>query len=212
MRKKLVTLALAITLALSLVACGGGNGSGGGDRFEYGNGADYIANNLKGDYSITYRYSISGADSLELTCIRTSDGYYYDYGGSGVLYIKSGAKYDTYYGSADGGFIKVDFIEPMTEDQVKAQFIFIGWMSHYGSYASDMVKDGSETVAGRSCDRYKYTWSYFGSSVKYTYCIDKATGVCLKYAYDVASGGQSGSLTFECIEFKTNGVKLPAYN
>ena len=215
--RKLFVLAVVLVLGLSLIACGSGNGNSGGssssDKFEYGNGTDYIANNLKGDYSITYKYSSSGDDFLEITCARTSSGYYYKYAELEVLYIKNGSKYDTYYNITGNGFTKVTWIDPKTEDDVKSEFMFItGFMTHYGSNASDMTKIGSETVAGRNCDKYKYAWSYLGSSVQYTYCIDKATGVCLKYTYDVASGGQSGNLSFECTAFKTSGITLPSYN
>lgn len=214
MKGKILALALTLVLALSLVACGGGGGGGGNsDKFEYGNGSDYIANNLKGDYSITYRYSTnSSEDYLDVTCARTSAGYYYSYGDSEVLYIKNGNKYDTYFGSTDGGFAKIDLIEPKTEDEVKDSFIFVGWMSYYGAFASNMTKDGSTTIAGRNCDRYKYSWSYLGTAVRYVVCIDKSTGVCLKYTIDTAAGGEKGNLSFECTEFKTSGVSLPAYN
>ena len=212
MKRKILAVALTLAVTLSLVACGGGGGGGDNDKFEYGNGADYIANNLKGDYSITYRVSTSGEDYFDVTAARTSAGYHYNYAGIEVLYIKNGNKYDKYFGSSSDGFTKVDWLEPLTEEQVKSELSFLNWMSYYGNYSSDLKKDGSETVAGRSCNRYKYSLSYFGASLQYIVCIDKATGICMKWTYNVASGGEQSSLKFECTEFKTSGVKLPAYN
>jgi len=230
MKIKIILLLLAAVIAAAaLAACGElanladlanlGAGSGAdsdsdsGEAFAYGDGKDYIADKLKGDYSITYRaYMSNDSDEfIEMTMIRTADGFYYGAYGTEVLYIKNDGVYYTYF-LMDGAFTKIDFIDPMTEEQVQAVMGgVLGFMSEYGK-VSGLKRDGSETVAGRDCERYKYGAAALSTALGFIYCIDKETGVCLKYVIDVAAGGESASMTFECTEFKTSGVTLPAYN
>ncbi|MCL1951477.1 MAG: hypothetical protein FWF60_01475 [Oscillospiraceae bacterium] len=231
--KKYLALALTLVLALSLAACGGAAGdrtdsrtpndgiaenNGGGDSFAYGNAKDYIAENLKGDYEITYRYyaGVGGGDASEVTLIKTAEGVYVNSDGSESLFVKnSTGNYDMYNGSAEEGFTKVDMGGFMTFDQAYVDALTVmtsGFMTQYGNYSSEMKKDGKETVAGRSCDKYTFSAAAFGTAVRYSCCIDRATGVCLKYTYDASVGGQSGGMAFECTQFKTSGVKLPKYN
>ena len=223
--KKFLALTLVLILALSMLAsCGlgeklvnnvinGGDDDGDDTPFPYGNGNDFIKENLKGDYSITYEYSYGDEETLTVKTARTSEGYYFSYYGIESLYIKDGDKYVAYQGSAEEGFTKIDFLEPMELEEVESYTAFgTGFMSQYSSDISGMKRDGSETVAGRDCDKYTYSIGAFGVGLKYSYSIDKATGVCLKWAYDLAAGGNSGSLSFTCTEFKTSGVTLPSYS
>ena len=220
--KKIFALVLVLILAISVFAACGGNSnnkdkSGKDEKFEYGK--DYIAQNLKGDYSITYKYSVAGQeDALVITHTRTSAGVYMSYGGMEMLYIKNGDKYDIYQGSSENGFVKVDFMDSVTQEEMESDalysiaYSFLNIFIHqYTDNISGLKKDGSATVAGRDCEKYTFQYSGFGAAVKYTYYIDKVTGVCMKWDYDVAAAGQGGSMTFECIEFKTSGVTLPAY-
>ena len=174
-------------------------------------GKDEIKSQIKGDFSITYKIYTSSSDkSAEMTFIRTSDGYYFDMSEYKYLYIKNGDMYDVYFPS-DEGFFKVDFLEPQPEDAAASAFgaLYDLMTTHIGK--KDLKKDGDETVAGRSCDRYKESAVGLGVAFGGTYCIDKETGACLKFQYDMAAEGGMGSATFECIEYLTNGVKLPAY-
>ncbi|MCL2615593.1 MAG: hypothetical protein FWD30_02210 [Dehalococcoidia bacterium] len=216
MKRKLLALAFALVLALSLVACGGGGGGGNGgggssDKFDYDNGGAYVASHLTGNYSITYRYTYDGDDYLDVTFTKTSAGYFYGLNDSGFLYIKNGDKFDTYWDLGDG-FEKSDFFDPITENEVMEKMLFFNWMWYYDDYSSDMKKDGTQTIAGRNCDKYTYQIAGWGVAYKQVVCIDKQTGVCLKWAFDMASVQGSGSFSFECTEFKTSGVTLPAYN
>jgi len=236
--KKIFTISLVILLAISLLSACGGNGSNNGDqaggnnnsanadnngnndggeeKFEYGK--DYIAQNLKGDYSISYKYTSGGESALTMAYAQTSEGYYYNYMGTEGLFIKNGDKYDTYQGTTESGFEKVDFMDPISEEDLKndgtysAVFSMLdGFMIKYNENTSDMKKDGTATVAGRDCDKYTYQIAGAGMAYKYSYYIDKATGVCLKWEYDMAAGGETGGMTFECTEFKTSDVSLPSY-
>ena len=136
------------------------------------------------------------------------------YGGMEMLYIKNGGKYDTYYGSEADGFAKMDYMPQLSQEEVESQLgLFSGFMGQYSMWSdSDMKKTGSETIAGRRCDVYTYSASALGAALKYSYSIDKATGVCLKFTCDAKAGMDRGSMTFECTEFKTSGVSLPKYN
>ena len=184
------------------------------EDFVYGNGTDYIADHLKGDFSITYSLSSSSGDSSnEITCIRTAEGYCLSSPATDVLYVKNGETYDIYF-QTDNGYEKIDFLDPKSEKEVQSDLgLVFGFMSQYGSLTG-LKSDGEETVAGRDCERYKMSVSVaaLGVAAGATYSIDKETGVCLKFKYDVAGGGSLGSATFECTEFKTSGVTLPAYN
>ena len=232
--KKILTLGLALILIVSLLtACfvrsnpsnvpppssGGNNNSSSGnsgssdkDDFQYGNGKDYISENLKGDFSISYEVSGSSSDDVyKVTYARTSEGYYIDFPGMDMgpmLYIKNGDKYDLYLKNEDV-FEIIDFLDPVEEEQVQAPMLG-GFMTSYGNL-SGFERDGSETIAGRDCERFVLSGAGFGAAVRQIYCIDKATGVCMKFSMDAAMEGQSGNVTFECTEFKTSGVKLPDY-
>ena len=221
--KKIFAIILVLVLTLSLLtACGGtivddvSKDDSDDGTFAYGNGTDYIANHLTGDYSITYKLStsVSQEDAMEVICTRTSQGYYYKYAGIEALYIKNEDGYDIYYGGSEGTFAKVDFMEPIPKEDVEKQMAaIIGFMAQYsGSNISDMKKSGNETVAGRDCVKYVANIASPLGALQWIYCIDKETGVCLKYTWDMAAMGESGGFAFECSEFKTSGVVLPEYN
>lgn len=231
--KRIFAAVLALILAFSLLtACGDSssdsdtnvNGGGdnnksednnviGGEAFEFG--TDYINNNLKGDYHIIYditTYENGETDSVTMEQIKTQDGYYFSSDGDGVLFIKNGAAYDMYV-EYDGGYEKSGV--SYTDDIVSAMMIGItGYMTTYAAFGSSLNKTGTQTVLGRDCVEYKFDYVYpvYGYKFKYTYYIDKATGVCLKFLTEVEGEGEKIGYEFECSTFETSGVKLPAYN
>ena len=194
----------------------GGNDSNGNDerseRFEYGE--EYISKHLKGDYWIIYKistYDNGDADTKTVEIRKTDKGYYLASDGSEVMYIKNEDKFDTYYGS-DGEFTNSGM--QIEEEYVKAMISGISlYMTAYATYESDLVKSGSDTVAGRSCDKYvmEYSHPYANYKFKYTYCIDKATGVGLKHTMEASAGGEKAGQEFEATKFQTSGVSLPDY-
>lgn len=222
--KKLLCCLLALILILSLAACGGAEKPSedpgeqidpGTEKFEYG--TDYINSKLAGDYSISYKVSSTESKEETLTytttMIHTSAGYYLSMGGdSQLLFIKNGDSYDMYMYDSENGFEKVDGMT-LSEDEVKTQtFAFSGYMTSYAQFEDSLKKVGSQTIAGRSCDAYAFDYSGLGVAMKYEYCIDKATGVCMKFQISASTSEGSGQYTFECTEFLTSGVSLPAYN
>lgn len=227
--KKIINLALALILALSLAACSGNNngssdngnsdgknpsqsdGNNVGEAFIYGE--DYINEKL-GDYHIVYNvttYAGGESDSAVIEQIKTSEGYYYrqdsDYG---VLFIKNGNQYDKYEEYEDT-FEKSE----MTYDENTLKLMMTAlntYMTTYAGFGSSLSKSGSQTVAGRDCVEYKYDYNYPGyGNFKYIYCIDKETGVCLKFTMELNGAGEKIGYEFECTTFETSGVSLPNY-
>ena len=181
---------------------------------EFNIGQDEIKSRITGDFAITYTVYTSASDnSAGMTFIRTSEGYYFDMKDYKYLYIKNDEMDDMYdvYFPSDEGFFKVDFLEPQPESAAASAFGALYDLMTTHSGKRDLNKDGDEIVAGRSCDRYKESAVGLGVAFGGTYYIDKETGACLKFQYDMAMEGGMGSATFECTEYLTSGVKLPDY-
>lgn len=72
-------------------------------------------------------------------------------------------------------------------------------------------KKGTETVAGRSCDKYSCVKNSFGVSASYTASFDKETGCVMKWSYIYTVSGETMSTTMEVTSFKTgNQVVAPS--
>lgn len=208
--KKFTLCILAIIMVVSLSACGTDSaekdtsqadkqtpsGSTEGASFDYT--GDFIDDHLNGDYSITYKMlsSETGAEnsSYEVKMMRTSEGYYAMLGkDTEMMYIKNKDKYDMYIGDSENGFEKMPEIS-LSEHEVKAQTqAFLGYMSAYSQFEESLKSTGSVTIAGRSCKKYSYDYNILGNKAKAEYCIDKETGVCMKYFIEGSAGGESGS-------------------
>ncbi len=78
------------------------------------------------------------------------------------------------------------------------EYLFMDGPCHDSDY-----KSGTETVAGRSCDKYHYFASYFGASKTYDASYDKETGCVMKWNYIYTVGGDTVSTTMEVTSFKT---------
>ena len=104
-----------------------------------------------------------------------------------------------------------DFTKEQAEEITKAYSSMVtGFMTMYQAYEElDAVKT-SDTVAGRACDKYTTVVATFGVSITYSFSLDKATGACLKWDISGFTTEGSGSVSFECKEFKTNfKITLP---
>jgi hypothetical protein len=224
-----ILLMLIAALTLSLSACDfagllsgltGEDGEGG--SFEYD--SDYITEHLTGDYTITYKvtfYSTGEAPAVSNQKItRTSAGYYFETRGTSEgeveeesrLYVKTGSEYYLYQYNEDDDIYVLEHSTPYDEETMKQQVTaYMSYLSMH-SEQSGLKSDGTDTVAGRSCDKYKYSISLLGmAGMAYSYSIDKETGVCLKYAIDVSGGGQKTGYEFLCTEFNTTSAVLPEF-
>ena len=237
--KKTFIAVIGLILALSLTACGSGNNNNSntpsGNNSTPGNPADtnsgnnnvvgedvefnmdYINNNLPASYHIVYNITMhqnGETDGTTLEQIRTPEGFYFGQDeDDGMLFIKNGNNYDTYYGY-DGEFENAGMA--YTKDMVEAMMFGInGYMTTYTAFSSQLGKSvGSVTVAGRNCEKYTFKNSSvpgIGYKMDYTYYIDKATGVCLKVDMEIQGGGEKVGYEFEASKFETSGVSLPAY-
>jgi len=224
--KKLIALSAALLLLFSLASCKKlidvnlGNGA----EFKYD--SEYVKQNLTGDYSITYKtvsYENGQASApTYTTATRTSQGYYYettDEDGykQGILYILSGDKYLQCYGSPEEGFElpeETEYTYAYTKEEVETLggWGVFGFMTYYSDWATMMSADGTETIAGRKCDKFKAGFSILGTGIQNIYAVDQQTGVCMKYALAASAQGEYGAFEFECTEFKTGGCSLPAYS
>ena len=54
-------------------------------------------------------------------------------------------------------------------------------MKNYGELASLMKADGTETIAGRKCDKFKAGVTIMGAGIQNSYSVDQQTGICMKY-------------------------------
>ncbi len=80
------------------------------------------------------------------------------------------------------------------------------------SYGSNMKKDGTAKIAGRTCDKYQYGYSNLGMySFGYIYYLDQETGICMKWEASSQVGTESASVGFEVKELKVGiePIKLP---
>lgn len=220
MKKRFVAilLILVLVLAAGLTACGGNDddNDGGDGTFEYG--TDYIESHLGTNYLVAYTITThdggsSASYSMELR--RTENGYYMvdpDQSDDGILYIKgTGGYYE--YAKNETGVYEKHYDTAISETTLS---LYIGsvtvYMSIYAGYGATMQRNGSETIAGRDCAKYSYDYNYPGyGKYKQTYCVDKETGVCLKFTVEWPGSSQKSGAEFLCTKFQKGGVTLPAY-
>ena len=119
---------------------------------EFSYGGNYIDDNLKGDYSISYKITSSETNQedsgFEVKMMRTNAGYYVSMDeNTEMLYIKNGDKYDMYLGDSENGFEPYAGVS-LTEEEVKAQAqMFLSYMSAYAEFKDSLIRKGSQTIA-----------------------------------------------------------------
>jgi|GEM_PF-3101697 len=173
------------------------------------NGKGSINNNYKGDYSITYKSTMPGVEGEQRQVfMRTSQGYYFEVPGMKSLFIKDGDEYLS-YNDMRGNGLEV-YGDPITQEQAEDIFTAVYGFKVLPAaeelYGAKLKKDGTETVAGRKCDKYSTTITGEEGTGKVSYCIDQQTGLILKSAIE----GAGNKIVQECIEFKTSGITLPS--
>ncbi len=148
------------------------------------------------------------------------DKVYYVNSGEEETYIdlSDDTKFVVYSKDEEGEWTKMStpyddeyFTKEQADEFAQAYLTLISsYMTQYQAFENLEATKSSETVAGRSCDKYTVKQATIGYSINYSFCIDKATGICMKWTVEGNSTEGSGYASFECKEFKTNyTITLP---
>ncbi|MEQ8153811.1 MAG: hypothetical protein ABRQ25_02810 [Clostridiaceae bacterium] len=187
--------------------------------FQYSD--EYISAHLGNEYAVTYKFAYfennKETNTAVVTIKKNEKGYYFNMGDasenigdSEFMYVKENDKYVMCTKGGSGVFSKVSEVT-MTEDEIKATAAgTLSYMSFYKTYVDDLNKVGTETICGRTCDKYSMKSYNTAASVYIEFCIDQKTGICLKYTVNAKDWNERGGFNFECTEFKTDNVELPA--
>ena len=194
---------------------------------------DYDTNQIKSKlaelrnangYKITYKVEVSSNDEEETVYITSAATenilYYKDSEGNESYYDLSSETQCVCYSKSSSESEWSTTTIPYTDEINKSHYeefayaVSFGYMSSYSSVAIDgEFNKSTTTIAGRSCDKYSYDESYLNVyTLHYEVCVDKATGVCLKWSASASESvsGESGSENFECTEFLTSvTLELP---
>lgn len=215
--KILFALLIVLVLSFSFVACNSDkDGTDGGT-----NGANFkTAEEIASAFSngqLTIKYNTSNGSNDYYTVTQTEQGCFYSSYRTpkdildGTLFLKSENGYKM-YDITDG---ERTFEMAYESDSVADMFvgnIFSTYLTAYSSLdANSFNNKGSTTVANRECTKYEYSYSGLGASVKYEYCIDNQTGICLKFVGSAGSGGDSATASFEVIELILGNASLKKY-
>lgn len=217
----LLVMILVVSLATTFAACAGKEGTE-----ETGNAS------IAADYDYTLIESkineIAGAEGVFIKLhVQTSatgetnqafdialgiknDIYYFKDQESEYFYDFSSDVKAVTYSKEDGVWNKEE--TAYNAYVTKAQYLqvakgasagIIGYMGFYSSLSGDALKS-TATIAGRACDKYTIKETAAASTYSLEVCIDKATGVCLKYAASGAVPNARASYSIECTEFNTS--------
>ena len=133
--------------------------------------------------------------------------YVLSYGNEVYLDLTSDQYYDVYT-PYNGTWRKVrtNYSEQVTKESLVTTYsaMIYGYFGMYQYLTSYEGVKTTATVAGRSCDKYTFTQTAYGATASSEVCIDKATGICLKWAAAGSYQGDSGAVTFECTQFDTS--------
>ncbi len=133
--------------------------------------------------------------------------YVLSYGDEVYLDLTSDQYYDVYT-PYNGTWRKVrtNYSEQVTKESLVTSYsaMVYGYFGMYQYLTSYEGVKTTATVAGRSCDKYTFTQTAYGATASSEVCIDKATGICLKWAAAGSYQGDSGAVTFECTQFDTS--------
>ncbi len=140
-----------------------------------------------------YYFVAEGPDSsgktVELSAGRKGEAYYAVYVGGTVAFDLSDPAKITTYTLADGKWTasEAPFVQSSKDALLESFNTVQSMFTYYTVMTNDMVKTGTDTVAGYNCDVYDYRGT--------AYFIEQETGLCLK---------QSGDSGFTVKEFAKN--------
>ena len=223
MKRKLSLLAIVVALILVLtmifVACGkkddDANTSGGSNitaDYNYQQIASRVTElaNANGLFVKLHMSSTNNGqtDTYDIALGVHGQVYYVlSYGDEVYLDLTSDQYYDVYT-PYNGTWRKVrtNYSEQVTKESLVTTYSsrVYGYFGMYQYLTSYEGVKTTATVAGRSCDKYTFTQTAYGATASSEVCIDKATGICLKWAAAGSYQGDSGAVTFECTQFDTS--------
>ena len=202
---------------------GPGSLGSGGEGGDYIYGQSYLDEHLTAPYRIVYSVKTYLNNNLNhdyTTEVRKVGTSWYFKGDvdsdSEEIYSWSPEEngYYCYTKNDNGNFEKLDG-GVFTANQVNnyhriiATFIraYVVDLAYLEIPETELQKAGTETILGRSCDKYSYTFQYSTT----TYSIDKATGLCMRLTTTPNGGAMKNGEEYVCTEFQTSNVTLPAY-
>jgi len=214
MRKRHVCLVLAFVLVIA--GCNGMTNlnSGGSDDFIYSDEyiQEHLPSNLKvtfnvdtvdpnGDYDLLFGY---GTDwyQLEITSAGSTVGYV----------VKKNAGTNTYscYLKSDGPYTLVGDSVAATEAETdisnykRQAFGLLANYLTYTSHSGDFQKSGTETVSGKTCTKYVYTFALPQITATYSFWLEESTGFCLKSSF--VTNAHTDDVTITCTNYSLSST------
>lgn len=225
--KKLLPLLLAAFMILSLTSCdlsGLENlmGSDDGERVELNYDYEQMQANLADirqqqglliEMTVVAMETGEMPESERIAYAQTANSFYYCGDGTEIMFdFSDQSKCVTYEKQEDGTWIKYDTVyeesgltrEHMEQAASLYTTALTGYLGNYAQFAGQMMKVTEETVAGRECDKFTYSLMLLGYGVEYVFCVDRETGMCLKWEMSAAAGMEgSASVEYTCTAFET---------
>lgn len=162
-------------------------------------------------YEFTMNITSNGETSTYTTGFKGNVWWTYE-GESGMAMVEQKDGFISLY-SFDGEEWEIDS-NILGQDAQSLRDIYGSALSAYlynaSNYSSTMKKVGSETVAGRSCDKYSYSDSAYTVFASYDASVDKELGITMKWHYTISAGDESGSVGMEITSFNSgSSVTVP---
>ena len=226
--RKIILLSFSILLTLGLVACSINEEDNTEEleinKQEVEEKLVELANN--GGYEITYKYESSETETTSYATIGSNGGYSWYYVGDkeeGIAFEKYN-NLTLYYTLKNGNWVyqyAYQYDKDSSNYNMDLTKQFSMFLQAY-EFSGSLKKAKTGKVAGRECDVYTYSLatkgqiisSLTGVDAKWSYYIDKKTGICLKFEVSGDDGSSQSSANFEVVEFKENatltGLKHPS--
>lgn len=167
------------------------------------------------EYIITYEIETATGEIQTVTKGVDADGnIYFKSPDEELLFVKNSDRYTQYELSRETSKEKASSAEYNINHVNNATRQFNECVEKSESkYSGGAERVGDVTVAGVICDEYEINVTVANFTQMYTFAVDKENDICLRWtdttsigSYDASEGNES----FECTEFITENVVLPA--
>lgn len=152
-----------------------------------------------------------GEESEIVTGQKDGIRWYFTDDESGSAMVKSGEGFAVYDYSDGEWTLSANMPTGDFESLASVYMMSVNLYLYYAnSYDSDLQKVGTGKIAGRDCDKLKFSESIGTSGVEIFSYVDKELGITLKWGYDVEVADDASSVSMEVTSFKTGSeVKAP---